>query len=237
MAQTALLLINLDALDAHSLQFGLVAGQLGVSAIVALTSVLTPRRPDVYHNGRKVDEMRTGGLLSRYTFSWADAILKKAVEKGHFDEHDLGALDRQRRAERLQEHFYEISMSPKLYHHVFRAHWKTFVKQWVGTAILTTASFTPPVIMSQILRQLEKRDRGEVITAEVWVWVIGLGVVKFFEAIVVGYLFWYALAPPLPHTSDFLLRVAYMGLLVPIRNQLVRPLRRPSAGLSADCVM
>ena len=225
MAQTALLLVNLDALDAHSLQFGLIVGQLGVSAVVALTSILTPRRPDVYHNGHKVDGMRTEGLLSRYMFFWADAILKKAMEKGHFDEHDLGVLDRQRRAERLQEHFYEIPKSPKLYRHVFRAHWKTFVKQWAGTVILTTASFTPPVIMNQILRQLEKRDKGEVITTEAWLWVVGLGAVKFFEAIALGYLYWYAFVPPLPRTSDFLLRVSYMGLMIPIRNQLVCPLR------------
>lgn len=158
---------------------------------VATAAVFIPRRPDVYFNGQQVDGMRTACLFSRYTFYWGTTILQKAVEKGHFDEEDLPVLDRARRAERLQEEFYAIQKSPKLYRHIFRVHWKTFMMTWGLTVIATLSTFTPPLILNQLLKYLEKRDRGEGddIT-QAWLWVAALGLIKLFETMILSYMYW-----------------------------------------------
>jgi hypothetical protein len=118
-------------------------------------------------------------------------MLKLAIKKGHFDDEDLPVLDRARRTERLQEEFYALQKSPELYWQILRVHWHMFIKIWLATLVGTVATFTPPLILNQILKHLEQRDQGDLDSGrQAWLWVVALGLVKGFEAVVLAYVCW-----------------------------------------------
>ncbi|KAF8242865.1 P-loop containing nucleoside triphosphate hydrolase protein [Wilcoxina mikolae CBS 423.85] len=203
-AQTAFLVAK-QYPSVYSVEFTLTGGQICSIIIAILGAIFIPRRPDVYFNGSQVDRMRTGSLFSRYTFHWGTVMLRLAAKKGHFDDEDLPVLDRARRAERLQEEFYALQKSPQLYWQIFRAHWRGFMRTWLATLVGTVATFTPPLILNQILKHLERRDQGDQDAGrQAWLWVVALGLVKGFEAVILAYVYW----------------ICFMGLMIPIRSQL-----------------
>ena len=176
--------------------FSLISAQACCTVLAILGTIFIPRRPHVYFNGSQVDGMRTETLISRYSFHWATKMLRLAAKKGRFDEEDLPVLDRARRAERLEEEFRALTKSPKLYWRIFRAHWRGFARTYLATVVGTTATFTPPLILNQILKQLEKRDLGDADAGrQAWLWVAALGLVKGFEAMVLSYVYWYGSRP------------------------------------------
>jgi hypothetical protein len=186
---TAILIMKPN-LNTKSTEAWFSIAQVASVFILSLAAILIPRRPDVYFNGHQVDGMRTGSLFSRYSFYWGNALLKKAIEKRHFSEDDLPVLDRARRAQRLQEEFYAIHKSPELYWHILRVHWRGFMRTWTATLVGVAATFTPPLILNRILFYLEQREKGEGDGNQVWLWVAALGVIKFFEAITLAYVYW-----------------------------------------------
>jgi hypothetical protein len=191
LATQAAILLTKPIARTNTAEFWLPIAQIISVFILSLASILIPRRPDVYFNGQKVDGMRTASLFSRYSFYWANALLKKAVEKGRFSEDDLPVMDRARRAERLQEEFYAVRQSPELYWQIFRAHWTWFLRTGAATLIGVAATFTPPLILNRILFYLEQRDKGEGDGKEAWFWIAALGVIKLFEAVFLAYLYWF----------------------------------------------
>ncbi|KAI5803779.1 hypothetical protein EDC01DRAFT_775254 [Geopyxis carbonaria] len=183
---------------------GLTCGTLAASAAVLTASLLLPRRPAVFFNSHEVDARRTTTLLSRYTFAWAGSILSKAVRQGRLDERDIPVLNRRLRAEQLLAEFEAIEKSPRLFVQVLRAHKGAFVRQYFAIFVGITLTFTPPLVIAQILRTLEARDRGEQVGWEGWAWVAALGAVKGVEVLVLAHVYW----------------MSFFEILVPIRGQL-----------------
>lgn len=172
------------------LDLGLVVARGAAAFIVIMSSLTVPRRPDVFYNGNKVDEMRSVSLYSRYTFSWAGKLLGMAFKMGRLEEKDIPVLDSRRRAQELQKSFNQIKESPKLYYQLFLAHWRTMVIQWALTLMVSFFAFAPQFIMFKILKLLEKRSIGVDIGFEAWSWVIIMGLAKVLEAVLQSYLYW-----------------------------------------------
>lgn len=207
-----------------SVYWALLGGKAAAVSSILVCALWLPRRPDVYFNGKLVDRMRTVGLFSRYTFYWAGLILGKAFAKGHLDEADIAVVDRARRAEYLLEQFDELNAVTKLWLRVFRAHWKAFVCQWVGTVALVTFTYLPALIMNRILSVLEARGPGTTEGYEGYYWVLLLSLVKLLENGVLSYVYWYVIPSFAP--SDLLtcrawIRICFAYLMIPIRSQLV----------------
>ena len=152
--------------------------------------------------------MKNDSMFARYTFYWLNAILKTAKAKGRLEENDIPVLFRSHRSEHLLKEFNSISKSPKLYRHMIRIHWPMFLKVYIGSIVTTTATFMPPFILNQILKCLERRDAGEDMVSEVWLWVLGLALVKVFESFAIAYVFW----------------LCFVDLMIPIRTQLAATL-------------
>lgn len=173
------------------LDLGLVVVRGAAAFIVIMSSLTVPRRPDVFYNGNKVDEMRSVSLYSRYTFSWAGRLLGMVFKTGRLEEKDIPVLDSRRRAQELQKSFNQIKESPKLYYQLFLAHWRTMAIQWVLSLIVSFVAFAPQFIMFKILKLLEKQSIGVDIGYEAWSWVILMGLTKVLEAVFQSYLYWY----------------------------------------------
>lgn len=172
------------------LDFGLIAVQAVATFIVIMSSLVVPRRPDVFYNGSKVDEMRTVSLYSRYTFSWAGRLLGMAFKTGRLEEKDIPVLDSRRRAHELQKSFNQIKEHPTLHYQLFLAHWRMMAVQWALSLGVSAVTFAPQFIMFQILKLLEKRSSGIDIGYEAWVWIIFMGLIKVVSALIQSYLFW-----------------------------------------------
>lgn len=172
------------------LDLGLVVAREVATFIVIMASLAVPRRPDVFYKGSKVDEMRSVSLYSRYTFSWANSLLRMAFKTGRLEEKDLPVLDSRRRAQELQKSFNQIKESPKLYYQLFLAHWRAMAMQWGLSLIVAFIAFAPQFIMFKILKLLEKRSSGVDIGYEAWGWLILMGLIKVLEALFQSYLYW-----------------------------------------------
>lgn len=186
------------------LELGLVAGRIFAALVLILSSLSIPRRPDLFLNGKKVDEMRSVSLISRYTFTWAGTLLKLAFQKGRLEEHDLPVLDSKRRAHELQRLFNQVAESPRLYYQIYLAHWRAVNIQWTLSLVNAFTTFAPQYIMFQLLKCLEKRSSGVDVRYEAWFWLICLGLTKTVDSLVASYLYW----------------LSYMGLMIPVRGQL-----------------
>ncbi|KAH8146106.1 uncharacterized protein LAJ45_09796 [Morchella importuna] len=186
------------------LELGLVAGRMFAAFVLIFSSLSVPRRPDVYFNGQKVDEMRSVSLFSRYTYTWAGTLLKLAFQRGRLEEHDLPVLDSKRRARELQNSFSQVAESPRLYYQIYLAHWRTVNIQWTLSLMNAFTTFAPQYIMFQLLKSLEKRSAGVDARYEAWFWLICLGLTKLVDSVIASYLYW----------------LSYMGLMIPVRGQL-----------------
>ncbi|KAJ5311527.1 hypothetical protein N7476_007387 [Penicillium atrosanguineum] len=169
---------------------GLVATQFSSALLRALFSILLPRRPHVFLNGRPVDQEYTVSALGRYTFFWAISILNYAVQNRKLALTDLPVLRSARRADELRATFEKALGSRKLWKGLIFAHWRSLLLQLVLTTIIGVLSFGPQMALFNILRVLEARGSETWQPWEAWFWVLALGALMLIHSTVEAWLFW-----------------------------------------------
>ncbi|KAJ5681819.1 uncharacterized protein N7477_001759 [Penicillium maclennaniae] len=169
---------------------GLVATQLSSALLRALFSILLPRRPHVFLNGRPVDQEYTVSALGRYTFVWAISLLNYAVQNRKLALTDLPVLRSARRADQLRSRFEKALASRKLWKGLILAHWRSLLLQLILTVIIGVLSFGPQMALFNILRVLEARGSETWQPWEAWFWVLALGVLMLVHSTVEAWLFW-----------------------------------------------
>lgn len=171
---------------------------------IMFTSLLIPRRPDVYRNEKVVDRQHTVSVLGKITFSWPTEVLLYAVRNRGLDYTDLPELSYENRAETLRKRFEAVGKKDKLWKSIFWAHKWSFIQQWVLQAICSITNFLPQIALYFILRVLEQRDEGINIGLKAWLLVAALGLSVTISSWVEAYMFF----------------VAFMRVGVPIYEQL-----------------
>ncbi|CAK7230583.1 hypothetical protein SBRCBS47491_007634 [Sporothrix bragantina] len=197
--------VVVDLLNHQPVLFGLrVAEAVGVIA-VTLTSVLLPRRPEVYYQDELVDRMYTTSAYGRFTFSWPSDLMSLSVTKKNLDLVDMPRPDHRTRAVNVSANWRAADYPVRrLWLSIMRAHAGPFALQWIltfGTAIL---NFAPQWVVLRLLRILEERTIGEPFGVDVWIWVLWLGVSIIAQSLLESYVFW----------------LSWAELTVPIRAQL-----------------
>ncbi|CAK7272308.1 hypothetical protein SEPCBS119000_005053 [Sporothrix epigloea] len=192
-------------LDHQPVVFGLRVAEAVSIIAVTITSVLLPRRPQVYYNGELVDGMFTTSAYGRFTFSWPTDLMKLSVTKKNMDLIDMPRPGFQNRAANVSASWKAANYpSDRLWLSILRAHAGPFALQWVltfGTAIL---NFAPQWVVLNLLRILERRTIGEPFGLDVWIWVLWLGVAMIAQMLLESYVFW----------------LSWAELTIPIRAQL-----------------
>ncbi|KAF8475804.1 P-loop containing nucleoside triphosphate hydrolase protein [Kalaharituber pfeilii] len=197
---------NLE-LELSNLSPRLAYAQLGAVVLICLASISIPRRPDVYNDkGELVDQMRTTSIYARYSFSWANGLLWKAVREGRLEGSDLPKMDSIRRAVTQENRFYQAwgSKSTSLMITLIRSHAMVFGLQLILTLICSILTFSPQFFLYKILKTLEARNAGIDVGYAPWLWVGALGLNNLVEAAVQAFRYW----------------LCIMGLNIPIRCQL-----------------
>ncbi|RMZ77121.1 hypothetical protein DV737_g4561, partial [Chaetothyriales sp. CBS 132003] len=176
LAAEAILLKSIKDLHSHrSLYLALVLLQWLSALILTVTSVLIPRRPDVFHNGLIVDRENTVSLLGKLTFSWPATVLDYAIKNRGLSYDELPEISYEVRSRTLRENFESVGKQDKLWKSLFWSRKGYFIKQWILEAIASILNFLPQISLYYILRTLEARDAGHNDTFKAWLLVGALG--------------------------------------------------------------
>lgn len=187
LAYVAVTLDSKVVVDLHRSQpvlFGLRVAELVAIIAVTFSSVLLPRRPEVFYRGELVDRMYTTSAYSRFTFSWPTDLMNLSVTKKNLDLIDMPRPNHKTRAVNVSANWKAANYPVRrLWLSVIRAHAGPFALQWIltfGTAIL---NFAPQWVVLRLLRILENRTPGEPFGINVWIWVLWLGIAIIAQSV------------------------------------------------------
>ncbi|PGH10325.1 hypothetical protein GX51_00082 [Blastomyces parvus] len=183
---------SLDLSDSHKV---LMLVQFVVAFFCACVSVLLPRRPDVFRNGKVVDAEYTTSWIGRLTFSWPTELLKTIRRTKKLDVEYLPQLDYPTRAKSLLEVFDQTKhKSPRLWNVLIRIYLSPLLIQFVLVVISAFLSFAPQFCLLRILRVLEARSRGDWNPSEAWWLVVALGMSTLVFSTIESWLYWISFA-------------------------------------------
>lgn len=185
-------------------QIGLRIAQLVLVVFVTFSSISLPRRPEVFYDGVPVDGMYTGSAFGRYTFTWVEHLLKLSRKKNRLELDDLPKMDSNTRAKDLSDAWATETRTRKLWIEIFLAHKWAFVIQWTLTLVQAFGNFAPQFVTYHILKILEKRQPGDAVSSEAWIWVVTLTIATVGASWIESWLYW----------------ISWSEVAIPIRAQL-----------------
>lgn len=176
-AITILQLVQVSVIADHLLEPVIILRAVNIVIIIALgfSSLLLPRRPDVFYKGRKVDAQWTVSALNRYTWAWIRPILDHATQKYDLDTSDLPDPDHRVRTELLKEKWEKCNFKGSLLRSLILFYKAQFIVQWSLTLFRCCISIMPYWIMLRIIKILEVRGSNGTPTLELWSLVFWLG--------------------------------------------------------------
>ncbi|KAE8383307.1 P-loop containing nucleoside triphosphate hydrolase protein [Aspergillus bertholletiae] len=163
---------------------------LASAALRGLFCILLPRRPDVFRDGQEVDRELTVTALGRYTFSWANCLLDYAIKNRSLTLGDLPILRAEKCAELLHRNFEAAKGSRKLWQALVIVHWRPLLLQFFLTLAVGILSFSPQMVLFNILTLLESRGRSDWSPLLPAAWVIALGGLMLLHSLFEAWLLW-----------------------------------------------
>ncbi|KAF3483947.1 multidrug resistance-associated protein 13 [Arthroderma uncinatum] len=150
-----------------------------------------PRRPDVYKDGKLVDQQFTRTLFGRVSFIWAGPLLQFAIKNRRLEVDDLPALDHATRSRTLREVFDKArKKGEKLWRTLIRIYAFPLMSQAFLVTCSASLSFVPQYCLLKILRSLEQRGTNLWDPVEAWIWVFALGGSTLLASTIESWLFW-----------------------------------------------
>ncbi|WEW59244.1 hypothetical protein PRK78_004713 [Emydomyces testavorans] len=170
----------------------LVFVKLLAAFLICSASVLLPRRPDVFKDGKVVDRQNTASFLGRISFDWADSLLRYAIKNQGLDVGDLPELNHATRSETLLKSFEKSrKKGQKLWQTLAHEYSTALILQFVLVTIASVLSFSPQIALLGILRSLEARSSGSWNPVVTWLWVFALGGLILVQTMFEAWLFWF----------------------------------------------
>jgi hypothetical protein len=168
--------------------------QLILTIFTGLANVSLPRRPPVFIEGRPVDSGKDVSALYRYSFAWCFPLLILATKKGSLDQDDLPRPDNTTRAKSLTHRWLEKRSKPsntrKLWVKLAIQHKWALGLQWLLTLVQSFGNMAPQFVLFHLLRLLERRQAGNSVSSEAYIWVLALLASTFLPVILENWLYW-----------------------------------------------
>ena len=139
---------------------------------ILISSVSLRRRPSVYVNGRKVDDMYSATLLSRLTWNWAWELPMFAQRWSKIDFDDMPVLPHWVRAHYLAALWGRVHNSRPLGLALARIYWKSVALQWMLAALHGATTVAVYWATLKLLETLEKTAAGRQIPPVAWLLVL-----------------------------------------------------------------
>jgi len=153
------------------------------AACLMATSLLLPRRPDVFFNGQLVDRMRSVSLYKRLTFGWASHLVASAAKNGDLEMKDLPHLISRMRAATASATWESRPSRCSLFSFILRSYGWHVLRQWTVAITNAAISYLPWWIMLSLLETLESQKPGEPIGKRVWMLLVWLAIAKLANAV------------------------------------------------------
>lgn len=169
---------------------GLFVTQVIIALLRGFFCIKIPRRPNVFHNGKEVDQQNTVSVFSRFTFSWANSLLRETSLNKTLNIDDLPVLSLATRPETLLTAIERERLGRPLWKALAIAHWRSIMLQMTLAVVACVLSFGPQVALYGILKSLEDRDRGSWNPSYSWTWVSVLGCFMLLSSSTDSWLFW-----------------------------------------------
>ncbi|TWU75276.1 hypothetical protein ED733_006155 [Metarhizium rileyi] len=157
------------------------------------SSISLPRRPEVFYNGEKVDGEWSTTVLSRYTWSWANDLLKTAKRKGDLDEKDIPRPDHTIRAESLVAAWNKANYQGGLLQSLLAAYGRRLTIQWAIIVFRCVIGIGPFWTMLRLVQILEDRDAGIEAPRDLWGLVFLMGLFTLAEQWLDGWIVWFSI--------------------------------------------
>lgn len=170
----------------------------GVCWLAQVTAALTaffafgliPRRPDVYSEGKLVDQQYTVSLFSKISFSWNFFVFDIARQR-QLEMDDLPQLDSRTRSENLHRVFIARPTEGRLWWRLLKFFWTQLAQQWCLVLVSATLNVFPQYVMYYLLQQLEQPRTPESGISTTLVWALALCLSLALDNIVGSILYWW----------------------------------------------
>lgn len=142
------------------------------AVIRAMCCLLVPRRPNVYHRGKLVDQEHTVSLWSRLTFGYITPFVRYIGRNQGLTTEEFPQLPSEARCENLYVILQKAHRrGQSLFLTLCKAHFRALILQVTLSLASGLLSFGPQIVLYRILRGLEDRSSGN---SEVWAGVLGV---------------------------------------------------------------
>lgn len=173
-----------------------------ITAVIrAICCLVVPRRPDVYHQGKIVDQEYTVSLLSRFTFSYITPFIRYTGRKQGLTIESFPQLPLQARSEHLHDILQHADRQGRsLFVALCMVHSRALVLQVTLSLASGLLSFGPQIVLYGILKGLEDRSLGSP-----GIWAAFQGVAICLASSLNSWLWW----------------ITYSRLAIPINSELL----------------
>ena len=169
--------------NADTIAMILRAVSIMAAASLMATSLLLPRRPDVFFHGQLVDRMRSVSLYKRLTFGWASHLVASAAEKGDLELKDLPYPSSRMRAVNASAAWESRPSRRSLFAFILRSYGWHVLRQWTVAITNAAISYLPWWITLSLLETLESQKPGEPIGKRVWMLLLWLAIAKLANTV------------------------------------------------------
>ncbi|KAL6237899.1 hypothetical protein BDW75DRAFT_248338 [Aspergillus navahoensis] len=174
----------------NSASTALLSTQIAISILRATSSILIPRRPNVYFEGQVIDQELTVSAYNRFTYGWATDLLNFASANKSLGIDDLPKLPFAARAETVHIKLLQLQAGRKLWVALVKRHARALVVQGLLSLVVCVLGFGPQVALYQILKNLEDRAVLQTDSTVAWMWVGGLGLLLALSSSIESWLWW-----------------------------------------------
>ena len=165
--------------------------ELALAVSLALANLGIPRRPDVFHNGGRVDRLLTATALRRFTWGWAAPVMSLAARKGDLDQADLDVLGYNQRArDAMNEWERHGRYRQGFLWALLGAHRRSLAVVYTATIIRSVFTYAPSFALLQILRHFEADRQDAARDPAVWLWVAFLALAEGVLTCISVFIVW-----------------------------------------------
>ena len=171
------------------------------AALRALSCLLVPRRPDVYHQGRIVDQEHTASLWTRFTFGHITSFILYIGRNPSIDMNQFPQLPFQARSDNLHNTLRHAQAHGRsLFRAMCTVHRRVLILQISLALASGLLSFGPQVVLYGVLTVLENHSIGDPL-----VWAAVLGIPMCLSSSLTSWLWW----------------ITYSQMAIPVYSELL----------------
>jgi hypothetical protein len=192
----------IQAAHLENIQRSLVAAECCCHLAAAALCWLLPRRPNVYHDDSIVDRELSTSFLGRFTYTWANKIIRLSRQEEELDPAQLPGLDHSTRSQTLLGLFSEVqrrnddqmpdgcTTTMPMWRILVQSNLVHIALSGALCLFLAVLSFAPHMALLHILQVLESDSPDRKSSLQLGAWGVSLGLAIICSSLVEQWVNW-----------------------------------------------